>query len=250
MRRGDAERFFAPRDQGGELLAEKRRWLDKAPGTFAVVTPRGEPLVAALWDMALGWGHVRAPGDGRRELADLGRQWEPDLLLMDRETMTVAGGCVCMPSSWSLLDAAGKTLHEVHELVPRLNRQIGGQIERFLVRLDPGKAFRRENWGLTRSGDQNYHPMLGRRRLDETVVLDEVFLRVEQQLFTGVPGGVLMGIRIETCPLAELAADPAVWRLAAGQLRTMPDDVAAYKGLGSARAAILRGMEEWRSTRG
>ncbi|NNC89626.1 MAG: DUF3445 domain-containing protein [Akkermansiaceae bacterium] len=250
MRPGDAESFFAPQDESGRLLAEKRKWLDADGGLYTAVTPPGEPLVAALWDLAREWGHVSRPEDGSRSLLELARRWEPDILLVDAETVTVAAGCVCFPSSWSLQSAAGKRVHEVHGLVPRLNAQIGGKIDRFLSRLQPGKAYRRENWGVTRSPERNYHPDLGRPRLDATVTLGELFLRVEQQVFTSLPGGVLMGIRIETCPLADLAADPEAWNAFAEKVRTMPDDVAVYKGMLSAQDAIVREMEKFAPLRG
>ena len=159
--------------------------------------------------------------------------------------MSFAAACVCMPSSWDPAHAVGKTLHEVHESVPRLNPQIGEKIDRFLRQLQPGKAYRRENWGFTRSAELNYHPALGRERLDSTVSIDELFLRVEQQLFTGIPGGVLMGIRIRVCPVADLAADPQVWRAVYDKIRTMPDDVAAYKGMLTAREAMLSEMARY-----
>ena len=248
MRSGDAESFFAPRQTGGRVRAEKNKWLDADARRYARVTPLGGKLVDAAWELALGWGHVVAPGDGTRDLVSLARQWEPDLLLVDHATMSVAAGCVCMPSSWDLRDAAGKSLDEVHELVPRLNAQIGRQIERFLKRIQPGKAFCRENWSLTRTAELNYHPELKRRPLDETVELDEVFLRVEHQLFTGVPGGILMGIRIENAPLLDLAADRKVWRIALEKIRTMPDEVATYKSMDTARPVILRAMEGYRCT--
>lgn len=240
MRAGDAEAFFAPQDGSGRLLAEKRKWLDAEPERYAAVTPAGEALVSSVWEMAAGWGHVAENGD--RDLVRLGRNWEPDVLLMDQETMSMVAGCVCMPSSWSLHHTMGRPIHAIHELVPQLNPQIGGKIDRFLRQLQPGKAFCRENWGFTRSGELNYHPDLKRRRLDETVTLDEVFLRVEHQLFTAVPGGVLMGIRIENCPLRDLAVDADAWRNVAEKIRTMPDEVAAYKGMLSARETILLEM--------
>ena len=250
MRAGDAESFFARWDRGGGLLAEKRHWLETRPEWFLAVTPPGEALVAAAWDRALEWGHVSAPENGRRDLQPLALQWEPDLLVVDHATMTVAAGAVCFPSSWKLKDAVGRPVHAVHDHVPRLNPQIGDKIDRFLRQLAPGRAFRRENWSLTRTAERNYHPALRRRPLDATVALDELFLRIEHQLFTGVPGGILMGIRIETCPLADLAADPAAWNAAAGKVRTMPDDVAAYKSMGTAREAVVRAMHAFRALEG
>lgn len=245
MRAGDAEAFFAPQNKNGRLLAEKRKWLDAQPERYAAVTPTGEALVRSLWEMAAGWGHVAEPVTGDRDLVRLAMDWEPDVMLMDRETMSMVAGCVCMPSSWSLHHTMGRTIDAIHGLVPQLNSQIGGKIDRFLRQLQPGKAFCRENWGFTRSGELNYHPELKRRPLDESVTLDEVFLRVEHQLFTAIQGGVLMGIRIENCPLSDLAADPEIWRNVAEKIRTMPDEVAAYKSMLSAREAILLEMAKF-----
>ena len=39
-------------------------------------------------------------------------------------SFTVAGGCVCFPSSWSLQESTGKTLDQVHGVVPELNRHV------------------------------------------------------------------------------------------------------------------------------
>ncbi len=240
MRLGDAQSFFAPEDDGGEVLELKRKCLDERPELYASAAPQGEPLIAALWEQAVAWGHVTDPADGARDLPALARQWEPDLLLLDHEAMTFAAACVCMPSSWDPSHAVGKSLHEVHETVPQLNKQIGDKIDKFLRQLKPGKSYRRENWGFTRSAELNYHPALKRERLDDTVTMDELFLRVEHQLFTGIPGGVVMGIRIKTYPLSDLASDPAVWRKVEEKIRTMPDDVATYKGMLAARDAMLR----------
>jgi len=246
MRAGDAESFFAPQDKTGALLAEKRRWLDEMPELFLATTPSGESLVNTLWEMAITWGHVRNPENGGRDLMSLMRQWEPDVLLMDQETMAIAAGCVCMPSSWSLHHAVGKRVHDIHGMVPQLNPQIGEKIDRFLTQLQPEKAFCRENWSFTRTSDLNYHPQLKRRILDDSLNIDEVFLRVEHQLFTKISGGVLMGIRIENCPLTDIASDPEAWRNVAEKIRTMPDDIAAYKSMTTARSAIVREMEKFR----
>ncbi len=172
------------------------------------------------------------------------------MLVMDQETKKVAAAAVCFPSSWDPAGAVGKILDEVHGVVPRLNPQIGTMIDRFLEKLSPGKSYCRENWSFTRTADLDYHPEVGRRRLDDSVTLDELFLRVEHQLFTGIPGGVLMGIRIEVCPLVDLATVPGVWRLTAEKIRTMPEDVARYKSMDAAIEGMLREMEAFQPTGG
>lgn len=244
MRKGDAAQFFAPQDPSGALLGQRKERLDAHPDRYTGVTELGQPLVEQAWGLALDLGQVGAVPAAERDLLSLSRQWEADLLMMERETMTVAAGAVCFPSSWELGHAIGKTLDQVHGVVPRLNPQIGVMIQRFLEKITPGKSFCRENWSFTRTDDLDYHPAVGRPRLDHTLTLDEVFLRIEHQLFTGIPGGVLMGIRIKTFPLREMAADPEVWRITAEKLRTMPADVADYKSMAAGIPRILEVMDE------
>lgn len=241
MRKGEAGTFFARQDVTGGLLLERSRQLEENPGRYLACTKVGQNLVEQAWELALELGQV--DGSGVRDLIHLSKQWEADLLFMDRATTSVAAGAVCFPSSWDLRQAIGKTLDEVHGVVPRLNSQIGEMIRRFLEKLEPGKSYCRENWSFTRSDDLDYHPDLNRPRLDETLTLDEVHLRIEHQLFTGLPDGVLMGIRIDTTPLKDLAEDTEVWKTVREKLETMPDDVARYKSMDAAIPKMLREME-------
>ena len=250
MRKGDAGEFFSQQDGSGELLRARRRSLDAYPERHVATMPGSAALIDGVWDVALGLGQVENSANGSRDLAALSRLWEADLLVMDQETKKVAATAVCFPSSWDPAGAVGKILDEVHGVVPRLNPQIGTMIDRFLEKLSPGKSYCRENWSFTRTADLDYHPEVGRRRLDDSVTLDELFLRVEHQLFTGIPGGVLMGIRIEVCPLVDLATVPGVWRLTAEKIRTMPEDVARYKSMDAAIEGMLREMEAFQPTGG
>lgn len=243
MRTGDAEGFFAATEGGQEILNQRCSKLRAHPGRYLAVTPAAKPLIEAIWELALGWDQVKAPDDGVRDLMALSRQWEADLLVMDRASLSFVAGAVCFPSSWSLEKRIGQSIHDVHEVVPRLNPQIGSMIARFLSRLNPGKASRRENWSFTRSAELDYHPALKRRALDETVTLDELSLRLEHQLFLGIPGGVLMGLRVQAVPLRQLAVDPDVWRAVAEKVRTMPEDVAGYKSMAKAVPRILSEMD-------
>lgn len=247
MRKGEAASFFARQDESGHLLKQRSQQLDENLERYLACTAEGEKLVEQTWELALGWEQVVATE--RDDLKSLSKQWEADLLFMDRATGTVAAGAVCFPSSWDLRHAIGKTLDEVHGVVPRLNPQIGEMIRRFLEKLEPGKSYCRENWSFTRSDELDYHPDLNRPRLDDSLTLGEVHLRIEHQLFTGLPDGVLMGIRIETAPLKDLAQDAVVWKTTAEKLRTMPDDVAVYKSMDSAIPAMLREMEGYRGLR-
>ncbi len=248
MRTGDAPSFFASQDPSGKLLEEKNAWLDQSPDRYVAVNATGAALIPRLWSIAEEWGHVSSSGNQAHDLISLARIWEPDVLLMDSSTMNIVAGSVCMPSSWVLQHAMGKPVHAVHDMVPQLNPQIGDKIDRFLRQLAPGKAFRRENWSFTRSAEYNYHPALHRAKLDESITIEEIHLRVEQQLFCAIPGAVLMGIRIELCPLTDLASDPEVWSHVARKIRTMPDEVAHYKSMLSARGTMVAAMERYQQT--
>ena len=143
MRKGDAKSFFAQQDDSGMLLLERSRQLEESFECYSACTEEGENLVGEAWNLALEWEQVIAKEP--RNLKLLSEQWEADLLFMDRQTSQVAAGSVCFPSSWDLRHAIGKTLGEVHGVVPRLDLQIGEMIKRFLEKLEPGKSYCREN---------------------------------------------------------------------------------------------------------
>ena len=52
-----------------------------------------------------------------------------------------------------------------------------------------------------------------------------------------------MGLRIEPIPLLHLTAEVDIWEGLREKVRTMPEDVARYKGMESAREAILGAMD-------
>lgn len=240
VRQGDVATFFAPQDEA--MMTERQRCLDEHLDRHLVEKPEAAPMIAAAWELAMGLGHVEQPDDGPLDLLGLTRRWEPDLVFYDAARRSFAAACVCLPSSWDPRKWIGRPLDEVHDKVPRLQQQIGAGIDRFLDRLEPGRAFCRENWSLTLGGELNFHPALDRPKLQADTSLDEVFLRVEHQIFTGVPGGVMLGLRIRTCPLSDLASDPETWETMTEKLGTMPDDVAEYKSLLNVRDPLVQAM--------
>lgn len=242
VRSKDAESFFAPQDQTGSLLEEKRQCLDLNAERYLAETEEASHLIDAVWELAIEWGHVEEPKEGR-SLMNLAQNWEADLLMVEKVSMKLVAGAVCFPSSWDLRTAIGKPVFAVHGVVPKLNEQVGEKVDRFLSGIRGGKSYARMNWSLTRSADLNYHPALGRKKLDETVTVEELFLRIEHQLFCEVEGGVLMGLRIEPVPLPELATEPEVWAGLREKIRTMPEDVAEYKGMLAAKDAIVAAMD-------
>lgn len=243
MRRDEPAAFFAQQDPSGRILQRRAHWLDEASDLYLATPPGMGAITSDLWDLALASSQVE-PGEDR-SLGALSRQWEADLILLDVETFRVAGGCVCFPSSWSLPKATGKTLTEVHAVVPDLNDSLGIKVGQFLAKLSPGRIFLRENWGLTRTDHLNYHPALQRPCLDEAPALSEVFLRIEHQAFLRLPGAILLGVRIEPVKLSDLVAQhPGTAHRLRRQLETMPAAVADYKGLRRALPKLVALLRE------
>src|ERR1700680_1252062 len=84
--------------EGEELVEPRREALDSSSGDYL------QPIRDEL-----GWASVQRfvgamePGANCGSLDALGRSWEPDFVILDRETPhQVQGGCVCFPSGWSL----------------------------------------------------------------------------------------------------------------------------------------------------
>jgi dimethylamine monooxygenase subunit A len=244
LRGGDAHSFFAATPDNAEILAERGQLLDGSPGDYAMLLDAGKDLLEETRSFAGVAGAADAGAD--HSLESLGRSLEPDFVLLrpSPNGPVVVGGVVCFPSSWALPEKMGLTLEQTHGPVPALNPQLGQRIRTALDRLAPGVAWERENWGLARDGNRNHHPHRPRKRLDETVEPNELWLRIERQVLYRLPqtGGLLFGIRLEITPWAELVEnEEAVAGLRRG-LETMPGEIASYKGLSSARVQILSWM--------
>lgn len=237
LRRGSVDAFFARTTEAAALLGERNQLLDTNEARHAALDPEGAPLLAAFAERI-----GEAPGVS---LAALGRRLEPDFLLLARSEggeHRLVGGVLCFPTGWSLRAQLGRPLDAIHGVVPRLNPELAAPIRRFLDTLHPGTAFLRDNWGLAATAALNLHPDVPRPRLTAPLDPTRVWLRVERQLLAGLTaeGGLLFGIRVGCHPLGEALLDPAVRAGLGRALRTMPEDVAAYKGIAPVRSDLLR----------
>lgn len=231
MRRGRPADFFRPWDGTGGLQALRRTALQSSRVHCLRSTPEGDALLPALHRLAAGW---KLPPVTNWQ--DVGEQWEPDVLLLSPDGQghhRLRGGAVCFPTGWALEEKIGRTLGEIHGVVPGLNPVIGDAIHRLLGNLQVETAMLRDNWGIAATDALDLHPRHRKPSPRLPVRLDRLWLRVEHQALVALPGGagVLFGIRIALHRLDALAADPMVARGLARALRSMPDAVARYKGL-------------------
>ena len=130
---------------------------------------------------------------------------------------------------------------QTHRPVPGLNAALDRQIETFLSKLVPGKAWLRENAGYSGSPDRNQHPDRAHQPLDGTVSLDEVWVRLEYQMLMKLPlsRSLLFGIRVEVVPLRQVLESPQAAADLSRLLTTMSPAAVGYKGLTEARDAIV-----------
>jgi hypothetical protein len=250
MRRMSVLDYFKPSVNANSVLAERGRWLRAEPARHLAYRPE------AAGSVEEGYQHLREldlipqPSSADAVLSpdqllrEIGAGLEPDVVFLVPDAageFRMAAACVCFPSSWSLEEKIGRPLTEIHGPVPTLNAELGGAISQFLLRMAPGIAWCRENWGLSASPELNHHPSRILPRLESTVKLSGVWLRVERQALVALPksGGVLFAIRVEVFPIAEVISDPSARIGLRRGLETMPEDVAGYKGLTAARERII-----------
>lgn len=148
---------------------------------------------------------------------------------------------MCFPSSWRPEEKIGLPVHAIHTPVPALNENLGSRIDKFLANLEPGKAWERSNWGLSRSAELNQHPGRDVPRLIPPISDSEAWIHIEDQVLYRLPqsGALLFGIRLVNVSLAELKQFPKAQAGLHRAITTMPDEVAEYKNLKGARGHLL-----------
>jgi len=238
---GDAGGFLRLGEGSGEVLAERSELLREAGEHYVLGVEEPEVAGAVAW----------FEGVTGRRFADwraVAEGIESDWIVLVRDgagEFRVRGGVVCFPSGWSLPEKAGMTVAEVHGPVPELEGSLGRGIRVFLDRLAAGSVWCRDNWGLSAQAERDQHPRHGRAGLGAEATLETAWLRLEEQMFAGLPGGVvLFAIRVTTHRLDELAAIPGVAEGLARALRTMSSGVADYKGLTASRNGLAAQLEQ------
>lgn len=264
-------------------LAERATILAADPGRHAVL-PHMRP---ACWDamltlmraLATGYPEVMSlDGDGTtwrwrnarlgvvqdftvgddsslpaEPLAYVAAQVQEDVVLLDQRggELFVDAGVVTFAAAWSFGFDVGMEFLEVHGPVPRLRES--GVVTRardFIVRLQPGEAYRRTNWSMAMGHrlDQSleHYPEWAPDRDAAADADDDAFgrlvhLRVEVQHLIRLPesGAICFLIRTYLLSLSDLVTvEP--WRLrAAAVLAELPEDLADYKGFAPHRDRMV-----------
>jgi dimethylamine monooxygenase subunit A len=177
-------------------------------------------------------------------------QVQDDLVLLDQRegALWADAGVVTAAADWSMRFDVGMSFLEIHGPVPRVHPAgVVNRAHEFLMRLQPGEAYRRTNWTMTigrrlDTATETYPEWGPDRRL----VLGQdigarLHLRVEVQHLVRLPssGAVLFLIRTYLLPLQDIARVPA-WRdRLAAVLAELPEDMADYKGIARYRHAAV-----------
>lgn len=176
-------------------------------------------------------------------LSFLGSQVQEDIALLDQRegALWLDSGVVTFAADWSMGFDTGMRFLEIHGPVPRIHEErIISRAQHFLMRLQPGEAYRRTNWTMTvgRRLDTSTetYPEWGpdRASVGERADLPEMLhLRVEVQHLIRLPhaGAIMFLIRSYLEPISALARVPGWRRRLGAVLRELPDDMAEYKGI-------------------
>ena len=250
LRPADAAAFFAPSDCGESILKQRAAVLDAHPHRYAAAIGEALPMIEEAAGQMAGWSGATwscNSADPLQLCIAAGKTFEPDWVLLSPDASRnhpVVAGVVCFPSSWSLPEKLGLPIAGVHQPAPTVNASLGRSIDSFLDKLVPGAAWQRENWGLSADDALDHHPDIVTPPLTEAATLETAWLRLESQLLTSLPQthAILFGIRVTMHRLDVLAVVPGVASRMARALRTMPSDVAEYKGLARCREPLAEAL--------
>jgi hypothetical protein len=221
--RVDATPWPAPADP--PRLELRRRLLADHPDCAAAL-PGSEAACAEVAAIA-----------GAADLAAAAVAQGDDLCVLAPEPgWPLVAGVVLFPSHWRLADKLGRPLAEVHDRVPGYPAE---QVDRFLDRLEPGRAVWRRNLLVHRDGELH-----APEASSADVPVEQWWLRSERQTLRRLPhtGAVLFTIHTDTAPLAELdratrhaLADrlggfPATWSPYADLVAELPELVSWLQG--------------------
>jgi hypothetical protein len=170
------------------------------------------------------------------------RQCQGDFCLLDQRDgdLWMDSGMVTSQADWSLDFDIGMSFKEWHAPVP-LAHEVGifDRALKFLLAMQIGRPVRRLNWTMTinprlDTSPENYHKWgTDRTTVTPENVGDKVHLRVELQALWRLPrsNAIVFSIRGYLIKMREVATIPKWSRRLHRVLKTLPPELAAYKGL-------------------
>ncbi len=172
----------------------------------------------------------------------IARQLQEDIELLDQreDDLFFDAGILTFGADWSLDFDLGMRFLEVHGPVPRVHEMgVLPRARMFLMRLAPGRAYRRTNWTMTvdRRLDTctEVYPRWGpaRSNLRYEEIGERLHLRVEVQHFVRLPrsNAVMFPIHTYLASLDRICEVPAWSRRLERVLAELPPDLVDYKGL-------------------
>jgi hypothetical protein len=181
----------------------------------------------------------------------VGRQVVEDLILLSGDTgagFPVIAGQLCFPNDWSLPDKLGRPVLDVHAPVPGFARQAGEATLRLMERLRPERPVWRANWAIRATDSLDLSPRAGPvpvEHVDAGNAGEALVVRVERQTLSRLPetGAILFTIHTRSRPLEVVARDPERARRLLQAVRSMPAEMAGYKGIAPVQDVLTEYLE-------
>lgn len=254
-----------------EHMAEKKRLLAERHGDVFGATVGSEEAQSECLDMleadlaahhpalvSRQDGHLLTAWDGaalaRADFTaaplDLaGRLVQEDLCLMmpAEDGHRLIAATLCFPARWRLAEKLGRPMSAIHAPVPGFNDRLNRPVERFFTGIGPDRLYMRLNWSVLDDAALFQPTGHGRGELDRTITPENadtrLHIRIERQTFRRLPasGALVFGIKTLIDPITTVAERPDLAAAMLGSLRTMPDDMRAYKSM----APFASALETW-----
>ena len=180
----------------------------------------------------------------------VGRQVQEDLLLLqstDDGSMPLVAGQLCFPNAWCLEDKMKQSFLDIHRSVPLFAEYIGRSSSLLLQRLKIGRPVWRLNWSfkaiarLNHTPRYHYEVQQACQEITRENIGERCFVRIERQTLTLLPKthAVLFTIHTYQSPLAQVVTTVDAARHTFNVVKTMPEEVLAYKAMAPYRDILL-----------
>ena len=191
-----------------------------------------------------------------RPMEYITRQCQGDFCLLDQRdgNLWMDSGIVTSQADWSLDFDIGMNFMEWHAPVPLAHeRGVFDRALKFMLNLQQGRPVRRLNWTMTinprlDTSPENYH-IWGTDRATVTLqnVGEKVHLRVELQGLWRLPrsNAIVFSIRAYMINMNDIATVPKWRRRLHRVLKTLPPEIANYKGLTRYQDATIGWLEKF-----